>query len=304
MMVQRIFTAATALGFTWLAAAQQPPVWQQMGPAADGGYHANYSADFSHSFGSDLNLADVSQGDLDASLLRLSYTTVFSTSQTYSWGLGLQWDYASFDGPAGVPVPEELHGLGLRIISNWRFGSRWTLRTDLRPGLYTDFADLSAEDLNVPFTIALGYDVNPDLQVVFAINADFRREFPIVGGPGVVWRFAEGWRLLLLLPRPQIEFSPTEKLTLFAGGELRALAARVAEDFGTANGGNALLNDDQVTYREIRVGAGARYAFNRWLRLSVEGGYALDRRFQFDRADLLLNGDGAPYVQVGLTGSF
>jgi hypothetical protein len=177
------------------------------------------------------------------------------------------------------------------------------VRSDLRPGLYTDFEDISGGDFNVPVTVAVGYEVNPDLQVLFAVNVDLRREFPVVGGPGVIWRFADGWRLSLLIPRPQIEFTASESVTLFAGGELRATAIRVAEDFGTTVG-NPVLNDDQVTYRELRVGGGVRWDLNRLFRLTVEGGYALDRRFEFDRGNVLLNGDGAPYFTVGVSGSY
>lgn len=281
------------------ALAQRPP--SGVGGADDFG--GSYSLEFSHSTDAALNRGNTVLGDLDASWLRAGYSVRFDTSPSYSWSVGLQWDHARFDAPAGAPVPEDIYGLSVRLISNWRVNERWFVRSDLRPGLYTDFEDISGGDFNVPVTVAVGYEVNPDLQVLFAVNVDLRREFPVVGGPGVIWRFADGWRLSLLIPRPQIEFTASESVTLFAGGELRATAVRVAEDFGTGVG-NPLLNDDQVTYRELRVGGGLRWDLNRLFRLTVEGGYALDRRFEFDRGNLLLNGDGAPYFTVGVSGSY
>lgn len=299
MAVTGVVTALTLTG-------QQPLVWQPMGRAGGGsasGYHANYSADFSHSFEDDLTRGGVRAGDFSASLLRLGYTAIFPLGGNYSWGVGAQWDYAAFDAPATVPVPDEIHALGLRVVSNWRFREAWTLRSEFRPGLQTDFEDVDGGDFNVPFTIALGYDATPELQWVLAVNVDFRREFPVVGGPGVIWRFAEDWRLLLLLPRPQLEFSPTDRLTLFVGGELRAPTARVAEDFGSPYG-DVRLNDDQLTYREFRAGAGARLSVSRNLQVALEAGYAFGRQFHFDRADLRLRGGDAPYIQLGLTGSY
>jgi hypothetical protein len=281
------------------ALAQRPP--SGVGGADDFG--GSYSLEFSHSTDAALNRGNTVLGDLDASWLRAGYSVRFDTSPSYSWSVGLQWDHARFDAPAGAPVPEDIYGLSVRLVSNWRVNEKWSVRSDLRPGLYTDFEDISGGDFNVPVTVAVGYEVNPDLQVLFAVNVDLRREFPVVGGPGVIWRFADGWRLSLLIPRPQIEFTASESVTLFAGGELRATAVRVAEDFGTTVG-NPLLNDDQVTYRELRVGGGLRWDLNRLFRLTVEGGYALDRRFEFDRGNLLLNGDGAPYFTVGLSGSY
>lgn len=285
--------------------SQQAPVWQTLGrPGAETDpFGGSYQAEYTRSFDSNLNVGDTNLGEMAADLARVTYTAVFRPNKEYQWGLGVQWDYATFDLPASTPAPDEMHGLALRFTSNWQLAEGWNLRTELRPGLYTDFEDLSGDDFNVPFTIALGYDISPTLSVALAINADFRRDIPVVGGPGVIWSFAENWRLILLLPRPQIEFTPYRSLTLFAGGEFRALAIRVGEEFGNEVG-DPRINDDQVTYREIRVGGGARWNITRSLRLFVEGGWAIDRRFQFDRSNLLLNGDGAPYMQVGLGGSY
>jgi hypothetical protein len=299
-MTLRSFSLVGALvGVVSGALAQRPP--SGVGGADEFG--GSYSLEFSHSTDAALNQGNTVLGDLDASWLRAGYSVRFDTSPSYSWSVGLQWDHARFDAPAGAPVPEDIYGLSVRLISNWRVNERWFVRSDLRPGLYTDFEDISGGDFNVPVTVAVGYEVNPDLQVLFAVNVDLRREFPVVGGPGVIWRFADGWRLSLLIPRPQIEFTASESVTLFAGGELRATAIRVAEDFGTTVG-NPVLNDDQVTYRELRVGGGVRWDLNRLFRLTVEGGYALDRRFEFDRGNVLLNGDGAPYFTVGVSGSY
>ena len=77
----------------------------------------------------------------------------------------------------------------------------------------------------------------------------------------------------------------------------------MARDFGTQQG-NAALNNQEVDYREIRTGAGARYALGRALTVEVEGGWMIDRRFDFHERGLLLNGDGAPYVSAFLNFSF
>ena len=300
-MKSRICVALAALaGISESVHAQRPA---STGSPDGSPLSSTCAVEFSHSTDSALNRGNAVLGDFDASWLRASYTATIRTSEAYSWNVGLQWDHARFDVPAGAPVPEDIYGLALRLGSTWQLNERWSLRSDLRPGLYTDFEDISGGDFNVPFTVALGYDVNPDLQVVFALNVDLRREFPVVGGPGLIWRFADGWRLSLLVPRPQIEFSASESLTLFAGGELRATAVRVAEDFGTANA-LPVLDDDQVTYRELRVGGGLRWQFHRLFRLTAEGGYALDRRFEFDRGNLLLNGDGAPFFTVSVAGTY
>lgn len=277
----------------------QPSLWQ----TTRSGYAANYALTLTHSADSQLNRAGRPFGDFNASQLSLDYTVLFQPSDTYSWGVGGRWDHARFDVPAGMPAPEHGYALALGVTSNWRFAEKWSLRTDLRPGLYTDFEDLSGDDFNVPFTVILGHQLNRELTLVAGLNANLRSDLPLVGGPGLIWRFAEGWRLFATPPKPQVEYSPNDKLTLFAGAELKGIVFRVAENFGDGYGEPA-LNNDTVSYRELRAGGGARWQFSRALQLTVEGGYAWDRRFQFNRSNVLLNGDGAPYLGIALSGSY
>jgi hypothetical protein len=242
-------------------------------------------------------------GDFNASRFGLDYSSLFKVSDAYTWGVGAGWEYAHFDAPSNIPVPETFNGVFLRLSNQWRFAERWNLRTDLRPGLYSDFEDISADDLNVPFTAILSYDFSPTLTFVAGLNFNYQSDIPFIGGPGVIWKFAEGWQLRAVLPKPQVLYSPNSQWMFFAGGELKGVAGRVAEDFG-ARFGDASLNNDRLSYRELRVGAGARYRFHRLFNVTVEAGYAIDRRFQFDESRLLLNGDGAPYAQITLNGSY
>lgn len=279
--------------------AGQPMLFQPMTSDTK----ANYQTEFTHSFRSDLNRGDQSQGDFSASRFGLDYSRLFTSSETYTWGIGAGWDYAYFDLPTGVPVPDTFQSTYLRLSNQWRFADNWSLRTDLRPGIYSDFQDISGGDFNMPFTAILAYDYSASLTFVAGLNFNYQSDVPFIGGPGVIWRFAEGWQLRAVLPKPQLIFSPTQEWMFFVGGELRGITARVAEDFGTTQN-NPALNDDNLSYREIRLGAGARYRFHRLFNVTVEGGYAIDRRFQYQDANLLLNGDGAPYVQVSVNGSY
>ncbi len=300
--------ASAVLSLAAAAQAEQPIAGRGPGqpnswPPTRPDYTASYTSEFTHSTDSQLNRADQALGDFNAALLSIEYTVSFNTSDTYTWGVGTRWNYAEFDTLPGVPVPERGHALALSFTSQWRFADKWSLRTELRPGLYTDFEDLTGDDFNMPLTVALGYQIRSDLTLVAGLNVDLRSDQPVIGGPGVIWRFADAWRLFAVLPRPQLEYSPTSRLTLFAGGELKGITFRVAEDFGNSYGEPA-LNNDSVSYRELRAGGGVRWDFNRAFRFTVAGGYAWDRRFQFKRSDLLLNGDGAPYFAITLSGSY
>jgi hypothetical protein len=64
------------------------------------------------------------------------------------------------------------------------------------------------------------------------------------------------------------------------------------------------LNDQTITFREIRMGAGLNRLWTQKLTVGIEAGWVVDRRFVYDKANLQLNGDGAPYVGITLSGRF
>jgi hypothetical protein len=84
---------------------------------------------------------------------------------------------------------------------------------------------------------------------------------------------------------------------------MRGGTFRVAEDFGRRRG-RAQLDNQDVDFREITLGAGARWEFSRTLSAGVTLGWMLDRRFEYENRDLLLNGDGAPTLSFFVGGSF
>jgi hypothetical protein len=167
------------------------------------------------------------------------------------------------------------------------------------PGLYSDFEQISGDDFNAPFIGGVGYTVNPDLQVFFSASVDPRRDIPVVGGPGVRWRFAEQWTLSLLLPRPQIQYRPSADWTFNIGAELLGGAYHLNPSYGRDNGLPA-MDDQMATYREIRTGVGARWGGLKGFYASLESGWMIDRRFVLNDVRLQFNGDGAVYGQLAI----
>jgi hypothetical protein len=200
-------------------------------------------------------------------------------------------------------LPQDLHGAALSLSAQWVPADRWWVQVDVRPGLYSDWADLSGEDINAPALVAVGYEIRTNLVLVAGININFWSRLATVGGPGVTWQIDRAWRLNLVLPKPVLEFTPRRDWSCYAGGEIRGGSYRLGENFGTAQG-RAEFNGDKFAYRELRVLGGVRWSPNRSFRLAVEGGYAADREFEFREADWEFRVDGAPYIQVLTSGSF
>lgn len=262
-----------------------------------------FSTGISYSTPSDLHIGSVNAGKVDAFHTDVSYLLNIKTSDTYAWGVGFGWERAGFGLPAAVPLPNTVNALTLNFQNEWRFADQWSLRVDARPGLFSDLEDINGGDFNAPLTVGIAYAQSKTLMWVAAVNADFRRDIPVIGGIGVRWNFAEDWTLSLLLPKPTIEYQVCPEAVVYAGGELMGGAYRVGENLGTRTG-TPQVNDEIVSYREIRVGAGVRTKLGGNISATVEGGWVIDRRFTYDKVDLMLNGDGAAYFGVSMNARF
>ena len=66
----------------------------------------------------------------------------------------------------------------------------------------------------------------------------------------------------------------------------------------------AKLNGAQVDYTEYRVGGGFIYSPSQNVSIDLGGGYAIQRRFDFYRADIRYKADAAPYVRLEFKAKF
>ena len=59
-----------------------------------------------------------------------------------------------------------------------------------------------------------------------------------------------------------------------------------------------------LDYRELRLGAGLNYRFNRHFNLGLEGGYAPERRFNYYSQRTQLTDHGSGYFAATVNGKF
>ncbi len=267
------------------------------------GMHNDVVAEFSYTGPSELRDTHGTFGNLDTLQYRVAYSIGLRSSETWEWRTGLAYNQFSFGVPSGAPLPNSLYGIGVPLGFNWRFREQWELRFNIQPGVYSDFKDITGDDVFVPITLGVTYTLNTNLLFVGGFSIEYRRDVPVLPYLGARWRLADHWTLSLLFPRPGIEFQPNQRLALFAGAGLRGGAAQVNEHFGT-DVGRPELNNTTLTYWEFRGGAGLRYRLIRGLTAELDGGWTFERRFVFREPDVTLKTKGAPYVQVSLNTRF
>jgi hypothetical protein len=294
---QAVFaTTLAGAALTGISLAQPAGMMMGGGP---GTYSGQMIVDGSYSLSSGINLGTRELGDISTARSRLNYTGLFRASDTLSWRVGLEYERFDFSRPTGAALPPYLASLSVPLGVNWRISDRWSAFGNVAPGVYSDFVDVRSDDLNAPVLAGVSYAVNERFQILVAVSIDLRRDVPIVGGPGFIWRINDDLRLDFVIPRPRLTWNFAESFGAFVGAEITGGAYHLNERFGTDRGMPSLDNN-YVAYREIRAGAGLNWGGREGFSGTVEAGWMFDRRFVIDEARTQFNGDGAFYFQAAL----
>lgn len=297
----KTFSALLGLALTLTAMTARADYWHV--PPRGNNVQLEYEAGAAFLAGSRLSLGSVRLGSISSTHTHLVGGVAVRATDDFTFRVAAEYRRNDFDVGPGVPIPNVLGNAGLQLTGNWALRNNLSLWVNARPGIYSDFRDFGWSDMNVPFNVVLAYQANEDLMWLLGMYVDLRSEYPVYGGPGVRWRFAEYWTLNLIMPRPRIEFQASDDLLLYTGAEWRQVAYRVATDLGTKSGFPA-LNNQMLDYRELRLATGLNYSISRQLNLGLEGGYALERRFHYYSQRTQLTDNGAGYVGLTVNGKF
>jgi hypothetical protein len=200
-------------------------------------------------------------------------------------------------------IPDQLHEIGIDLGFGYRSSEKWTFLGWASPGVFSDFEDLSSEDFGITSVFAAQWTPSDAFNLQFGFRVASPGQYPILPIAGLTWKFAPDWEMALTAPSPQISWSPSESLKLLVGGSFRGSSYRVAEDFGR-KAGRPDLDGTITSFREIRTFAGLEWQLKGGLRVRIEGGYMVDREFDFYDDDLKFNVENAPYASLEARYSF
>jgi hypothetical protein len=220
--------------------------------------------------------------------------------------LGVGWLGYFFDPEPEAPIPDSLQAENLEVGADIQVSPAILARIEALPGIYSNARDITSRDFNVPFEVAASYFVSADLIFLAGVYVDVNAGEPVFPVIGVHWKISDKWVIEGMPPRPQIQYSLTDSVTLFAGADLREETFVVDNRFGTSRG-MPQLNHAILEYNEIRAGAGLTWKVNKNVSLDIEGGCTPYRRFEYPHV-----GDGfkvksedlVPYLRVGLSALF
>jgi len=232
---------------------------------------------------------------------------------------GVDGERNSFGLPASAPLPNTLQSVNAIIGADLALGDKIIIRAELHPGIYSDFVNVTGSDFDMPAQIGGTYLYSKDFQIILGVQIDLKSDYPVIGLPGFRWQFADKWVLSAIPPKPQLQYQVNNSLTLYTGAEILAGTYHLNNNFGTNHGhgpGNnaGQFNGNICDFTEIRVGTGLTWKFTPNLSLDLSGGYMPYRDFEihpdeigYDNHDTGFHnsiGEGAPYAEAGISGSF
>ena len=257
------------------------------------------ATDESAVFSSGFNHRGIGRGDAWHSSLDVTRRIPLAGPEGH-WFLqaGLSGERFDFGGSDRGPLPSTLQTFnvpfGLVNITQAHIG----FIAQLRPGFYFEH-ELSRGAFDVPLEIG-GYWplINEKLYAAWGLRAALLQPHGVFPAAGLIWVINPTLILHGVLPEPRIEYTVSEKLALWAGGEFTGGTFKM--DSGT--GGR--FSGTVVQYCEIRAGAGATLVPAKGWCVKLAAGYACERKFDFYRADQSYVADPAPYVRLQASAEF
>ncbi|MBA2585102.1 MAG: hypothetical protein ABI795_05340 [Chthoniobacterales bacterium] len=241
------------------------------------------------------------RGEQDAFHFQADYGHRFLLSGNLYLHLGLAYERFDF-GQSSAPLPDHLQAFSGVIGLDYMHGKDVGAFISVRPGFYTEDR-IGIATFDAPITGGRIFVLQPDKLYLFVgANVSFLRgRLPVLPIGGIIWEPNEQWKISALLPEPRIIYSPTKALQLWGGGEL------VGGSFRTDPNNiirPARLSNAEVDYSEYRVGAGLIYSPANMFSVDLGGGYAIERTFNFERADKRYTTDPAPYLRLEFNARF
>lgn len=181
-------------------------------------------------------------------------------------------DFLTDDGGLGLPDHYGAVWLGGSYIL--RRSDGYAGKLDIAPGLYTDFDDLSGDDVAFPFTVSLIRSVHEQLSVLagLAVFPGFERSWdPRLGAR---WSPVSQLTFDLMYPESRVTLYPQEGWEVYAGVGLDRTSQF------------ALDEDDEreaLLLEETRWSLGLSHPLGDGLRMTWEAGLVMNRRLEFAR---------------------
>ena len=284
-----------------LAAAFASPAWAQ---PAGRGPASSINLTFSHSAESDADLPGrPAVGKLSVDAWSVSGKTTRMLRPGVFASAGGTWERFEVDANSALPVPKKLQSAALNLAGAMALDGDWMVSLTVSPGFYAAGSSPGMDGFNAPGLLLGTRKISPTFSVAVGLRFDAFSDNSILPIAGFRWQPAPEWTVSLGAPRTEVVYKIREGVELFGGGSMEGGGFAI-DDPQLRSSGTISLRDTYVDYREIRAGGGVRWALAETVSLEIEGGWVVDRRFDYYERSLEVKTDGASFWHVGLSTRF
>ena len=204
-----------------------------------------------------------------------------------------------------IPLVDNLGTVGASFGFVYKASSTFSILGEVSPDFSGDLNKLTSKDFQIGGMLAVRYSPYGNDKLFFLLGIRTRSDAQLVVAPvaGVRWQPNDVLTFNLTVPRPEIDWKLSRRITLFADGQFNGGDFRVPDSTGTAIG-KPQFNNAVLTYREIRLGGGLRLKILPFAAVQTEAGEALGRDFDYYRIHENLKVNNAPYMDTKLIFSF
>ncbi len=261
-------------------------------------------AESSYVFGSSIVWDDASGrrlGKQDAFFAKFEYGHRLKLYDRWHLRLGFAYERFNFGG-SRAPVPDQLQSAAAMIGLECMHGPDTGAFLYVKPGFYTE-SDFDYAAFDAPITVGRIWVLQEEkLYLLTGVNAAFLRgRFPVLPFAGLIWIPHEKIRLMGVVPDPRLVYQATDDLELWVGGQFVGGSFRTDAQRGIRP---RRLHHAQVDYSEYRAGLGLTYAPRETVSVTLGGGCAIQRSFDFERAGKHYSTEPAPYLRVEVKAQF
>lgn len=186
--------------------------------------------------------------------------------------------------------PDLLHEVSIELTYRRRLSEQWFMTGMVMPNIASDFMNSDGflkgnTALNVDAGLVLNKRLNRSSGFGFGVRftTDFGEALFL---PALIYRrTTERFRVAVVLPKQiEVMYLPGPGIEIGVAGHVSGNHYRIGEEATLAN--NISLEEGRIKYSVITAGPSFRFGLSSNVFLSIEGGAALQRRFQvFDKDD-------------------
>lgn len=252
----------------------------------------------------DMEYHGLALGEVETQRYQFTAEYEIPFGKEWTFQTGLEYERVEVDHDLGETlVPGSLTKTALTLGARWAFAENWAASASISPGFYGDDEVDFSDGFNVPFMLLGHWRASDNLSVAFGLRVNAFSDSTVMPVANVSWEINPQWELTLGVPRTELRYQWSERLSLYGGAAFEGSSYAVDSPNRVSPDGRS-LRDTYLSESEIRALVGMGYTFDSGLKLSIEGGYAFDRKFDYHERDVELEVDPGAFAALSVSFSF